>query len=207
MKMAKVVRKDVKKAKKDGLDMSAGSMIATEEKDEGRAKATQKLDDFDVESVLSSIGGGRGQGAELGGGGVILTDDAYDMGDQLQDSIDSGGINLGESTERVGHTLAFDIDDILNSSDDDDDGGYEFTAPQRKSREPLDRKRVTGRQSVSSDEDSSTSSERGPPKRRAVRKAKSSGDDSSRKGPPVRKSPPKRKPDLDDSDDFSDFSF
>jgi len=208
MKMAKVVRKDVKKAKKDGLDMSAGSMIATEEKDEGKSKVTQKLDDFDVESVLSSIGEGRGQGAELGGGGVILTDDAYDMGDQLQDSIDSGGINLGESTERIGHTLAFDIDDILNANDDSDDDGFEFSAPQRTTRESSERKRVTGRQSVSSNDEVYDSSERrGPPKRRAVRKTKNNDDKSTRRGPPVRKSPPQRKPDLDDSDEFSDFSF
>ena len=198
---------------KDGLDMSAGSMIATEEKDEGKAKVTQKLDDFDVESVLSSIGEGRAQGAELGGGGVVLTDDAYDMGDQLQDSIDSGGVNLGDSTERIGHTLAFDIDDILNP-EAEEESEFEFTAPQRTSREPLDRKRVpldrkrvTGRQSVSSNEEVNTPNERGPPKRRAVRKAKKTGEDSTRKGPPSRKSPPKRKPDLDDSDDFSDFSF
>ncbi len=204
MKMAKVVRKDVKKAKKDGLDMSAGSMIATEEKDEGKAKTTQKLDDFDVESVLSSIGGGRGQGAELGGGGVILTDDAYDMGDQLQESIDSGGINLGDSTERIGHTLAFDIDDILKPEKEEEE--YEFSAPQRTTRESSERRRVAGRQSVSSNEDS-ISSERGPPKRRAVRKTKGEDNDTNRKGPPTRKSPPKRKPDLDDNDDFSDFSF
>ena len=125
------------------------------------------------------------------------------MGDQLQESIDSGGINLGDSTERIGHTLAFDIDDILNPEKEEE---YEFSAPQRTTRESSERRRVAGRQSVSSNEDS-ISSERGPPKRRAVRKTKGGDNDSTRKGPPVRKSPPKRKPNLDDNDDFSDFSF
>ena len=130
------------------------------------------------------------------------------MGDQLQDSIDSGGINLGDSTERIGHTLAFDIDDILNANDDRDDDGFEFSAPQRTTRESSERKRVTGRQSVSSNDEVYDSSERrGPPKRREVRKTKNNDDKSTRRGPPVRKSPPQRKPDLDDSDEFSDFSF
>ena len=86
--------------------------------------------------------------------------------------------------------------------------GFEFSAPQRTTRESSERKRVTGRQSVSSNDEVYDSSERrGPPKRRAVRKTKNNDDKSTRRGPPVRKSPPQRKPDLDDSDEFSDFSF
>ncbi|MEE3134985.1 MAG: hypothetical protein VX277_04145 [Candidatus Thermoplasmatota archaeon] len=209
MKMAKVVRKDVKKAKKDGLDMSAGSMIGNDEKKEEKNKVTQKLDEFDVESVLSSIGEGRGQGAELGGGGVVLTDDAYDMGDQLQESIDSGGVNLGESTERIGHTLAFDIDDILNPQAEEEEyyeGG--FTTPQRSSSPPKERRSMSGRQSASSEDNQNEPAERGPPKRRSVRKTKPRSDsqDSSRKSPPVRKTPEKRTS-VNDDEDFSDFSF
>ena len=210
MKMAKVVRKDVKKAKKDGVDMSAGSMISTEDKKEEKNKVTQKLDEFDVESVLSSIGEGRGQGAELGGGGVVLTDDAYDMGDQLQESIDSGGVNLGDSTDRIGHTLAFDIDDILSPEVEEEDhyDGGGFTTPQRSSSPPKDRRKVSGRQSASSEERSESTPEKGPPKRRAVRKTRSESDeqDAPRKGPPARNTP-KKKPAIDDDDDFSDFSF
>ncbi len=211
MKMAKVVKKDIKKAKKEGVDLSAGSMISKDEKVVEKNKTTQKLDDFDVESVLSSIGEGRAQGAELGGGGVVLTDDAYDMGDQLQESIDSGGVNLGDSTERIGHTLAFDIDDILNPQEEDDNEyqGFSSTTPKNKREAPTDRKRMTGRQSVSSN-DYEDEPKRSPPKRRAVRKTKSTNqdlDNGSRKGPPVRKAPKKSKPSIDDDDDFSDFTF
>ncbi len=214
IKMAKIVRKDVKKAKKEGVDMSAGSMIATEEKEES-VKVTQKLDTFDVESVLGTLGDGRSQGAELGGGGVVLTDSAYDMGDQLQESMDTGGVNLGDSTERVGHTLAFDIDDILNpQAEDEDDGYYEdrgpSPGPQRSSKPPSDRKTVTGRKSVSSQDRLDEMNERVPAKRRSVRKTKRSseqGDSKPRKGPPERKGPAKKKPSISDDDDFSDFSF
>ena len=208
MKMAKVVRKDVKKAKKDGLDMSAGSMIGNEEKKEEKNKVTQKLDDFDVESVLSSIGEGRGQGAELGGGGVVLTDDAYDMGDQLQESIDSGGVNLGDSTERIGHTLAFDIDDILNPEAEEEEDSRGFTTTtQRSSSPPKERRSMSGRQSASSEDHQDEPVERGPPKRRSVRKTKSRSDeqDTPRKSPPVRKAP--KRTSVNDDDDFSDFSF
>ncbi len=209
MKMAKVVRKDVKKAKKDGLDMSAGSMIGNEEKKEEKNKVTQKLDDFDVESVLSSIGEGRGQGAELGGGGVVLTDDAYDMGDQLQEAIDSGGVNLGDSTERIGHTLAFDIDDILNpqAEEEEDSRGFTTTTTQRSSSPPKERRSMSGRQSASSEDHQDEAVERGPPKRRSVRKTKSRSDDQEtpKKSPPVRKAP--KRTSVNDDDDFSDFSF
>ena len=210
MKMAKVVKKDIKKAKKEGVDLSAGSMISKDEKVVEKNKTTQKLDDFDVESVLSSIGGGRGQGAALGGGGVVLTDDAYEMGDQLQESIESGGVNLGDSTERIGHTLAFDIDDILAPQEEEEEYQSFSAAPtQRSSREPPgERKRMTGRQSVSSEE-YEEEPKRSPPKRRAVRKTKSTQnlDEDSRKGPPARNTPKKNKPSINDEDDFSDFSF
>ena len=209
MKMAKVVRKDIKKAKKEGVDLSAGSMISNDEEIKEKKKTTQKLDDFDVESVLSSISEGRAQGAELGGGGVILTDDAYDMGDQLQESIDSGGVNLGDSTERIGHTLAFDIDDILNpeNEEEEDYEGYS-TSNQRSSRTPPnDRKRVTGRQSVSS-EGYSEKEGKSPPKRRAVRKVRSSQDsENTSRSPPTRTPPKKSKPSINEDDDFSDFSL
>jgi hypothetical protein len=208
MKMARVVRKDVKQAKKDGIDMSAGSMIGTEDNPVEKNKVTQELDDFDVESVLSSIGDDRGQGAELGGGGAVLTDDAYDMGDQLQETIESDGTNLGESTERIGHTLAFDIDDILNPQAEENDYPEErgFVAPQRASSPPEERRPQSGRKSASSEERSEDTSQKGPPQRRSVRKTESNAEDSPKKGPPVRKAP-KKKPSVDDDEDFSDFSF
>ena len=210
MKMAKVVKKDIKRAKKDGVDLSAGSMISNEDKIVEKKKTTQKLDDFDVESVLSSISEGRAQGAELGGGGVVLTDDAYDMGDQLQDSIDSAGINLGDSTERIGHTLAFDIDDILNPQEENNVIDHNFTPPSNTEKtRPVttNRRKIRGSQSMS-EYDNDEREERPPRKRKVVRKTKSIQDSEERprKGPPSTKTENMRKPTIED-EDFSDFSF
>ena len=108
----------------------------------------------------------------------------------------------------AGQRFAFDIDDILNPEAEEEEDSRGFTTTtQRSSSPPKERRSMSGRQSASSEDHQDEAVERGPPKRRSVRKTKSRSDDQEtpKKSPPVRKAP--KRTSVNDDDDFSDFSF
>ncbi|MDP6011035.1 MAG: hypothetical protein QF707_04510 [Candidatus Poseidoniaceae archaeon] len=176
---AKGIKKEIKDARDDGLEITK-----TKRSKGGASSATPKVEDedikgFSLDNILESGPSISSSTVEMGGGSVLVTDEAIDMDEKLEDMQAPSGL----------------VDSIIGGQQPvargpPSGGSREQAAPVRESSPPR-RERTPPRSEQQA-------RSRGPPKRAARQ-------DSREQQP--QEAPKRRRPSMTDDDDFSDFSF
>jgi len=180
---AKGIKKEIKDAREDGLE------ITKTKRSKGGGSSAPKVADedikgFSLDNVLESGPSISGNTMEMGGGSVLVTDEAIDMDEKLDDMQASSSL----------------VDNIIGgqqpvSRGPPGGGGMREQAATDVVVKPPPRRERTSPRSEQQ------ARSRGPPQRK-----RAASQDTAERQPP-QEAPRRRKPSMADDDDFSDFSF
>ncbi len=186
---AKGIKKEIKEAREDGLEISKTKRKKDSVGSSAPKAKEEDIKGFSLDNVLGAGPSISGSTMEMGGGSVLVTDEAIDMDEKLEDmQIPSSGL----------------VDSIIGgaqpASRGPPGGGAQrqSSPPTRAASSPPARESPPPRERTPPRSQEQARS-RGPPKRQ--QRAASQ--------PPQQESPPprQRRPSMADDDDFSDFSF
>ena len=190
LKAAKRIKKDIKEAKRKGYDYKQTEAtkkmkkIEAQEMKSKTAKATQKIKSFDLDSVVESGPATFSiKGSELGGGGVMESEESIRIGSEVEEfaETETETDNFANNTNSVSQE---------NNSGDIQIGDSTLQPPgpsrDESPKRNISRREVAGKKSASAI--------RGPPRK---------GGDSTANKPRAKR---ENKRSIQD-DDFSDFSL
>ncbi len=183
---AKGIKKEIKDAREDGLE------ITKSKRSKGGSRPTSKVAEedikgFSLDNILESGPSISSSTVEMSGGSVLVTDEAIDMDEKLEDIQASSGL----------------VDSIVGGQQPaarappGGGGGRREQAapPVRESSSPPRRERTPPRSEQQA-------RSRGPPQKKRQARQESGGQQQQ-----PQEAPKRRRPSVSDDDDFSDFSF
>ena len=149
LKAAKRIKKDIKEAKRKGYDYKQTEAtkkmkkIEAQEQKAKTAKATQKIKSFDLDSVVESGPATYSiKGSELGGGGVMESEDSIRISSESEVKLEEEVIENNNFSQPMGG------DSMLQSA---------VSSNEEPPKRSISRRDVAGKKSVSA--------KKGPPKR------------------------------------------
>ena len=186
---AKSIKQDVKEAREDGLEIST-TKRKKERRDTGVKLHDSNIKGFSLDNVLGSGPSISASAMEVVGGGVVVTDEAIDMEEKMEDL-------TGQTSGLVGNILGGRAASERTGGGPPRIGGVQpFTQAGETST------RVAQRDAPRSEQQARS---RGPPRqKRAVREQQPAQQQQQ----PQQQQPStrQRRPSMTDDDDFSDFS-